>query len=178
MPYHQTGFETFEDLYRQHYHLARSIIFPKVRGDEDVTNDLTADTFRKVFERASEFDPRSDGKNITRWVGTIAKNCARDYVRTKELHRQKLKLIQEDDLHWINGQNNNTNGHLEEIVDAVNDLKPEFRDIIILSYWQDLAYKEISSTLRIPIGTVMSRLHHARNALRKYLIESGFEQQE
>jgi RNA polymerase sigma-70 factor (ECF subfamily) len=52
---------------------------------------------------------------------------------------------------------------------AVMGLKPEFREIIVLKHFQDCSYREISETLDIPEGTVMSRLYYARLELKKKL---------
>ena len=52
---------------------------------------------------------------------------------------------------------------------AINRLSPDHREIITLRHFEDLAYQQIAEVLDIPIGTVMSRLHYARQALRKRL---------
>ena len=58
---------------------------------------------------------------------------------------------------------------------AVSELAPAKREIVVLRDFHDLAYAEIANVLGIPIGTVMSRLHAARKALREILIRDGFE---
>ncbi len=60
-----------------------------------------------------------------------------------------------------------------EVWKAVMSLKEEFREIIVLKHFHDLSYREIAESLNIPEGTVMSRLYHARKALKKHL-ESRF----
>jgi len=57
---------------------------------------------------------------------------------------------------------------------AVAELAPAKREILVLRDYHDLAYAEIAKVLGIPIGTVMSRLHAARKALRELLIADGF----
>ncbi len=57
---------------------------------------------------------------------------------------------------------------------AVSDLAPAKREILVLRDYHDLAYAEIAKVLGIPIGTVMSRLHAARKALREILAADGF----
>jgi len=58
----------------------------------------------------------------------------------------------------------------EQVRLAISHLEPEFREVIVLREIEDLSYKEIASTLSIPMGTVMSRLSRARNLL---LVELG-----
>ena len=57
---------------------------------------------------------------------------------------------------------------------AVSQLSPPKREILVLRDYHDLAYAEIAKVLGIPIGTVMSRLHAARKALREILVADGF----
>ena len=57
---------------------------------------------------------------------------------------------------------------------AVSELAPAKREILVLRDFHDLAYAEIAKVLGIPIGTVMSRLHAARKALRELLVADGF----
>ncbi len=52
---------------------------------------------------------------------------------------------------------------------AINRLSPDHREIIVLRHFQDLAYQQIADVLDIPIGTVMSRLFHARRNLATLL---------
>jgi len=61
----------------------------------------------------------------------------------------------------------------QRLFEAILTLKPEFREIILLKHFHGLSYKEMAEALEIPIGTVMSRLHHARQALREVLGEDG-----
>ena len=53
--------------------------------------------------------------------------------------------------------------------DAINSLKPEYKEVLVLSDIQQMSYDEVSAILKIPNGTVKSRLNRARNALRKKL---------
>jgi RNA polymerase sigma-70 factor (ECF subfamily) len=54
----------------------------------------------------------------------------------------------------------------EEVLEALREVPQHFRDVIVLSDVEDFSYKEISSILNLPMGTVMSRLHRARKLLR------------
>ena len=59
--------------------------------------------------------------------------------------------------------------NLETIQNALEKLPVKFREIILLSDWEEMSYQEISETLGIPTGTVMSRLSRARKAMRELL---------
>ena len=61
----------------------------------------------------------------------------------------------------------------EPVQKALDDLKPDFRMVLILSDVEEFSYEEISEMLDIPIGTVRSRLHRARDMMRQTLTELG-----
>ena len=67
-----------------------------------------------------------------------------------------------------------TNRNIHELL---NSLKPEFKEILILKYFNDMNYKEIEALLGIPRGTVMSRLYNARKAFHKTYINYSKEVQ-
>jgi RNA polymerase sigma-70 factor (ECF subfamily) len=64
----------------------------------------------------------------------------------------------------------------EQLVRALDELPEDYRTIILLWAVEDLSYKEIASTLEIPIGTVMSRLHRARHRLAQQLRQHAVEE--
>ncbi len=61
---------------------------------------------------------------------------------------------------------------------ALSELSSEHREVLLLKEWQELSYAEIARTLGTPPGTVGSRLHHARAALKQVLGRRGFSWQE
>ena len=65
----------------------------------------------------------------------------------------------------------------EKVLEAVDALPPEFREVLVLSDMEGLSYGEIADTLKIPVGTVKSRLFRARRLLQsslyRYAVETG-----
>ena len=61
----------------------------------------------------------------------------------------------------------------EDMLHALGQIPPHHQEVILLSDVEDMTYKEIAATLRVPIGTVMSRLHRGRELLRVELARSG-----
>ena len=59
---------------------------------------------------------------------------------------------------------------------AVEELSPEFREVIVLREWEELSYKQIATVVEIPEGTVMSRLARARNSLQQRLGSHGIKE--
>lgn len=56
---------------------------------------------------------------------------------------------------------------------ALEKLKPEFKEIIAMKHFEEMSYEQIAQALDIPIGTVMSRLFHARKALKEQMERGG-----
>jgi len=61
----------------------------------------------------------------------------------------------------------------EDLLGALRNIPPQYQEVIVLSDVEELSYKDIASALSIPIGTVMSRLHRGRRALKQHLAEGA-----
>ena len=104
------------------------------------------------------------------------------YTRYKQ---KKLELIRTDTApqeNIISLEADPENAYLDkfvdkEITDAIDKLPEQFRTVLLLADVEELSYNEISQILKIPIGTIMSRLHRARrklaNELRAFALEKG-----
>jgi RNA polymerase sigma-70 factor, ECF subfamily len=140
-------------------------------GDSAAADDLFQETFMQVYRSAATFDV---SRRLRPWVYTIASNKARDYLRAN-LRRTVQSL---------DGASNNDSQQatLLDVMEASEDSAPErliqaedaetvrrivsrmpqiYREVLLLSYFQRFAYKQISEMLGVPLGTVKSRLHAA-----------------
>ncbi len=61
----------------------------------------------------------------------------------------------------------------DSIVNALAEIQPQFRDVVVLVDISDFSYADAAQILDVPIGTVMSRLHRGRRALKQHLAEEG-----
>jgi RNA polymerase sigma-70 factor (ECF subfamily) len=107
------------------------------------------------------------------WIYRIAHNTFINNI--KKNSRGPLFLFDFDTIlaHTPNEDNTvreSEKREMSELIDrGLNKLKPNFKEIIILYYLEELSYKEISDILRIPIGTVGIRIKRAKEALKKVL---------
>lgn len=167
---YNTDFENdFMPLMRSAYSFAYRLTM-----DADAAKDLLQDTYVKAFRFYNSYQK---GTNAKAWLFRILKNTfINDYhKRSKEPPKYDYQEIEE----YYNSENsgkeageslrvefvNDMMG--DEMINALNALQDEFREIIILCDLEDFKYDEIAEILGIPIGTVRSRLHRARNALRE-----------
>lgn len=142
----------------------------RICGDADVAQDMAQEAFIRAWSKLPSYRPRSAFAN---WLYRIATNA------TLDLLRRERKTVNVDDLP-LKAPGSSLEASLEakdqaEIVrQAVLSLPPASRTVLVLREYQAFSYKEISETLGIPIGTVMSRLNYARERLSQVL-EPYFE---
>ncbi len=144
----------------------------QLTGDEEEAKDLVQEAYLKAMRFIHQYQ---EGTNAKAWLFTILKN---QFINR---YRQKQRQGASENLDQILSQ---LDGRLsvapvveqdhqevkEAIEKALMQLSPQARAIIILADMEGFSYQEIAKILDIPIGTVRSRLHRARNQLRKYLI--------
>jgi len=138
-------------------------------GSPEAAMDLSQEAFIRAYRAIKRLD--ADKKFFT-WYYRILKNLCLNYLRDRARHARPFSEVGETTLLKMSDQSEEASKQVErqetkEIVwDAINSLKPQEREIIILKDFQEHSYKEISELLDCPMGTVMSRLYNARQALK------------
>ncbi|MEM6736034.1 MAG: sigma-70 family RNA polymerase sigma factor [Bacteroidota bacterium] len=144
--------------------------------DEDEAKDLVQDTYLKAYRFINSFQ---EGTNSKAWLYRILKNSFINDYRKKS--KQPSKVDYQEVEQFYNSEDTlseaTTDLRLEatkdmigdEITNALNSLAIDFRTVIILCDLEGFTYEEMAKILDIPIGTVRSRLHRARNLLREKL---------
>jgi RNA polymerase sigma factor (sigma-70 family) len=144
--------------------------------DEDDAKDLVQETYLKAFRFINSFE---EGTNAKAWLFRILKNSfINDY-------RKKSKEPAKVDYNDVESYYNSEDAQVEmttdlrveslrdmigdEVSNALNSLAVDFRTVIILCDLEGFTYEEMAKILDIPIGTVRSRLHRARNLLKDKL---------
>ncbi|MEX2473309.1 MAG: sigma-70 family RNA polymerase sigma factor [Gemmatimonadota bacterium] len=157
------------------------------QGNEDDASDLVQETFL----RAHRFWDRYErGTNIKSWLFTICRNT---FLHRQDLARNRRERPESDfdaDLaslpmapmftpRSVDPERAFFHGLIaDEVVEAIDALPEDFKDVLVLSDLGDLRYAEIAEVLDIPVGTVKSRLFRGRNLLqqrlRDFAIRSGY----
>ncbi len=161
-----------EVLIRRHQNYVYRLCFLVMRNEQDA-EDMTQETFVRAFRALPRFEIR-EGASFEAWLYRISVNACRSRMRRKwyqvlpwpepgpqmvaEPERQPERLA-------VRGEERN------QILAAIDTLGEKHRLVVILRYYSGLSNEEIAETLGIPSGTVRSRLHVARNRLRKLLAE-------
>lgn len=146
-------------------------------GNPDDAMDATQETLLRFLRALDRFD---GSRPVRPWLYAILRNRVRDLRRRRRV--RKHDPLEGDEDHWrpelvdpdANPHRDATRRELRERVwQALGDLAPAHREIVVLRDYQDLSYTEIADVLGIPQGTVMSRLHRARKQLATILGPAG-----
>jgi RNA polymerase sigma-70 factor, ECF subfamily len=161
--------ESFEILVRRHQHATFNLIY-RFLGDYDEATETAQEVFLSAYKSIQHF--RGDATFST-WLYRIAFNHASS--RRKSLNSKLQRQVAlEDDVMLVDcGADPETSAERKEIQQcvqqALNSLDGDDAQIILLRDLQDVSYEDIARTLDVPVGTVKSRLHRARQALRTSL---------
>ncbi|MBT8218785.1 MAG: sigma-70 family RNA polymerase sigma factor [Bacteroidia bacterium] len=168
MVFEKEFFPQINALYNFAYHLTFS---------EEDSNDLVQETYLKAYKNIDKYEK---GTNAKAWLFRILKNAFINEYR-KKVNRPK-KVDFDDIVKYQDGESEQLlyedfrqeiyqNLIGDEVTSAVNALGIEFRTVILLCDVEGFTYEEIAKIVDIPIGTVRSRLHRARNMLKKRLYQ-------
>lgn len=156
----------FSELVRIHAQGVLNVVY-RMCGDMLVAEDAAQETFIRAWQNLSSYRP---GTPLRNWLYRIAFNAGMDMLRKNK------RILPEDieDLHLTDGQPSpeslvSQNERTAMVQKAVLSLPDASRAVLVLREYEGLSYQEISSTLDIPVGTVMSRLNYARNLLKSKL---------
>tara|TARA_Y100000590_G_C15400022_1_gene893418 strand:- start:121 stop:702 length:582 start_codon:yes stop_codon:yes gene_type:complete len=148
--------------------------------DVDLAQDLTQDTFLKLYTRK---DTYKEIAKFSTWLYTIAQNLA--FTENRKRSRRKTYSVSDlslEDREFVLSNHSedknkgpNTKDDMSEIISiCLLELSDEFKTMIIFRDFQELSYDVISNIMRIPIGTVKSRINRGRFKLLKLLKEKGY----
>ena len=167
--------ELFGELVRRHQRQIVNFIYRMV-GDSDVALDMSQDVFIRVYQALDRFDPRY---RFTTWIYRIASNCAIDRLRrhqpatvsldaptSPDSNVRKLQIPSGDQDPRESLESKETMQRLEA---AIRRLPPSYRRLIVLRHVNSLRYEQIAAVTRLPLGTVKTQLHRAKQQLRRLL---------
>lgn len=151
----------------------------RLTSDPSQAEDLVQETMLKAYRAWRQYRP---GTNARAWLLTILRNTfINDYRRRKrEPVAVDLEAVEPYAIYRDVEQADPEGAFFAQIVDqrvleAIDRLPPDFRDVLALSDMEGLSYQEIADALEIPVGTVKSRLFRARRQLQRELYEHAVE---
>lgn len=165
----QAAFGELMERYRE------SVYFTmlKMVKNTDDADDLTVEAFGKAFYRIDQYSPSFA---FSTWLFKIASNNCIDFIRKKRVKITSLDTgYTRDDGEVVYLDVDSRSQNPEEVIihgqkvkmmrDLVTKLKPRYRELVELRYFEELSYEEIAETLDLPLGTVKAQLFRAREFL-------------
>lgn len=143
----------------------------------DDASDLSQEAFVRVYRNLRSFD---DAYPFKVWLFHILANLCKNHLRQKK-SRERVMIDSDEQTYQAVSEIAGPETAVRQseiqsaIWKAINRLPEKFREIIILSHFQDMSYEQIAQVLDIPRGSVMSRLYYARSKLREIIEEMGVE---
>lgn len=152
-------------LYDNYARALQGVIFRIVQAEE-LTEELLQETFVKVWHNIASYDA-SKGRLYT-WMLNIARNLAIDKVRSSDYKFQQQTQTIENSVHSINReyQDGFDPAHID-VKEIVDRLRPEQKELIDLIYFYGYTQAEAAAKLKMPLGTVKTRVRTAVSELRK-----------
>jgi RNA polymerase sigma-70 factor (ECF subfamily) len=148
-------------------------------GSREEAEDLVQETYARAFRSWQSFTP---GTNMRAWLLRILTNLNLD--RGRRIQRTPdMQPLEESDYYLANKLASAAGEEVLEqdavverlsqnaVVSALSDISPQFREVVVLVDIGDFSYADAAQILDIPIGTVMSRLHRGRRALKQRMAE-------
>lgn len=139
-----------------------------IMGSHDTAMELSQEAFIRAYRSFKNFDKT---KKFFTWYYKILRNLCLNFIRD---NRKNVSADYLEKAQYTSDETNpektyDKNEACEKLENALAQMDFDDREIIILKEFENYSYKEISETLDIPIGTVMSRLFYARKKLAKKL---------
>lgn len=155
----------FKELIKNNQSNVRSIIRLITK---ETNEDLEQEVYVKVWKNADKYTEKGTFKS---WINTIAKNVSKDYL--KSAHKKNQDTMTTDDEVLVSIKDKKltpelkliNNERQQRILNAINSLKPKFKETVMLCEIYGYSYEEAAYKLKCPIGTIKSRLYNAKKEL-------------
>lgn len=157
--------ELFGTLYRRHFGAVAGYLYRRT-GDAALAEDLAADTFLDAWRALPSY--RDTGVPFRAWLLRIATNRANRVARRDRVRRRVFALLARPAPTAPAGDDGTA-----ELYEAMARLRPEHQAVLSLVHLEGMGVEQTGQVLGVATGTVKSRLHRARHALRHELTRTG-----
>lgn len=140
----------------------------------EYNEDLEQEVCLKIWKNSEKYKEQG---TLKAWIRTLTSNTSKDFLKSSANKLAQRTIADEDALLYIKDKKATPELFIlgkerqNTIANAVNSLKPKFKEIVILYEIENYSYEDISKKLNCPIGTVKSRLYNAKKELALMLQE-------
>ena len=155
----------FNEIIKTNKQNIKNIIRMITKQDNE---DIEQEVYIKLWKNSDKYEERGSLKS---WVNTIAKNTSKDYLKSAVFKNEQNCTADEDVLVNIRDLKKSpedaiiTTERQKKIINAVEHLKPKFKEVIMMCEIYGYTYEEASAKLKCPIGTIKSRIFNAKKEL-------------
>lgn len=159
----------FKEIIKNNQNNVRSIIRLITK---ETNEDLEQEVFVKVWKNSERYNEQGSFKS---WINTIAKNVSKDYLKSVQKRNQDALTSDDEILNTIKDKKSTpelrviSNDRQRQITEAIDSLKPKFREVVMLCEIYSYTYEEAAFKLKCPVGTIKSRLYNAKKELANLL---------
>lgn len=161
--------DAFEILVRRHEKTIFNLVY-RMLGDYDDAAETSQEVFLSAYRAIGQFRGEA---NFSTWLYRIALNHATTRRKSAALRQKRFVAIDGTDMIDSDqigpAETLETKELRDRVQRALSELEPEDATVILLRDLQDVPYEDVARVLKIPVGTVKSRLHRARQALKAKL---------
>jgi RNA polymerase sigma-70 factor (ECF subfamily) len=165
----------WEQIVRHHWRKVFNIAY-KFVGNHDEAEDLTQDIFLKIFRSLDTFDRRA---NFQTWLISVSRNLCIDHYRSVRKERQTIdRGIDASELSPVSHDAGpiaalEQRDRVSLLREALAGLPPTLRTAVLMRDIQEMSYQEIADRLKLPEGTVKSRINRGRAELARHVRRLG-----
>lgn len=147
----------FDKLLCENKYAVEQLVHFKI-SDFDDAEDIIQETYLSAYMK---FNHLQNKDKFKQWIVSIAKNKCTDY------YRKKARTIETAEYDLTNISYNQNLFGRSDVIDTINTLNDNSKEVLNLYYFDELSQEEISQRLNIPVGTVKSRLHYAKQKFKE-----------
>lgn len=153
--------------FRRFYDLSSRYVFGVVLAvlrDREMAAEVAQETYVRIWKRAGQFD--AECGNPLSWTGSVARNCAIDRLRAE---RARGFVEYSDEVPDVVHNSDPAAQTLDSMVirRLLMDLRPEYRQALLLCYFQGYTYIELANVLDVPVGTAKSWVRRGLAAMKE-----------
>jgi len=168
--------EAFQELIGRYQRRLFGLCY-RLLGRSHDAEDATQEALLRAYRYLGRYDP---SRPFDRWLLTIAANCCVSMLRRRRPEQRALEAVE------LDGQARNgrrpanpveevqAQEFADAVAQAIAELREPYRSAFVLLHQEEMSYEEIAEVLDLPVGTVKSRVHRAREQLYERLSQAGF----
>jgi RNA polymerase sigma-70 factor, ECF subfamily len=139
--------------------------FYRLTGNRDLSDELLSELFMRLVEKIESYN----GGSFESWIFRIASNIFHDHLRGKQRHQKLLEFQREYTEFETAVEQKGEDERLDRIQVHLKNLDADTRELIMLRFYSQLSFKEISEMRSEPIGTTLAKTHRGLRKLRELI---------